>query len=170
MNSHRIMIVDDDPHVLSSLERLLLRDNYQVFKADNAYEALTQLEKEPVDLIISDLRMPDMSGLELLTQVKARFPDIIRIILTGYAEIESIISAINQGEVYRFLTKPWNDFEIRFAIKQALERRDLELENKKLTHTVCKQSETLKALEKKFPGIACVEKTEDGAIIIDKDA
>ncbi|MFZ6776464.1 HD domain-containing phosphohydrolase [Undibacterium sp. Ji83W] len=141
-----LLFVDDEPNILSSLRRLFRQHSYKIFIANGGQEGLEVLEKETIDLVISDMRMPVMDGAVFLTQVKARWPDTIRLLLTGYADIQSTIDAINRGEIYRYITKPWNDNDIVLVVKQALERKSLEIEKKRLEELTQRQNEELKSL------------------------
>lgn len=141
-----LLFVDDEPNILSSLRRLFRQHSYKIFIANGGQEGLEILEKETIDLVISDMRMPVMDGAVFLTHVKARWPDTIRLLLTGYADIQSTIDAINRGEIYRYITKPWNDNDIVLVVKQALERKSLEIEKKRLEELTQRQNEELKSL------------------------
>ena len=113
---------------MHSLKRLLHQEGYNILTASNGIEGLKKLDAEPVSLVISDQRMPQMSGVDFLRQVKEKSPETIRILLTGYADIKAAIGAINQGEVYRFITKPWNEEEVKYTIHQALDKYNTTLE------------------------------------------
>ncbi|BBB66608.1 hypothetical protein UNDYM_2355 [Undibacterium sp. YM2] len=141
-----LLFVDDEPNILSSLRRLFRQHSYKIFIANGGQEGLEILEKETIDLVISDMRMPVMDGAVFLTHVKARWPDTIRLLLTGYADIQSTIDAINRGEIYRYITKPWNDNDIVLVVKQALERKALEIEKRRLEELTLRQNEELKSL------------------------
>jgi two-component system probable response regulator PhcQ len=104
----RVLFVDDEPHVTESLKRALRKEPYEVLSANSADEALEVLARQPVDVVISDEKMPGMQGSEFLAVVCKQYPETIRIIMTGHGSIEAAIRAINEGEIYRFLTKPCN--------------------------------------------------------------
>jgi response regulator RpfG family c-di-GMP phosphodiesterase len=142
----KILCVDDEPNILSSLRRLFRSKGYKVLTALGGQEGLAVLEAESVDLVISDMRMPIMDGAAFLAQVRIRWPDTIRLLLTGYSDVQSIIDAINRGEIYRYITKPWDDNDIVLVVKQALERKALEIEKKRLEELTHNQNEELKAL------------------------
>jgi two-component system, probable response regulator PhcQ len=137
--------------------------------ATSGAKGLEIVEKNEVSLVISDHRMPEMTGVDFLSRVKDISPDSIRMMLTGYADLEASIAAINKGEVYRFITKPWNDEELLLTVKQALEYRNLRLTNRYLAKTVQKESRLLKELEEIHPGISEVSRSSDGAIIIGEE-
>src|SRR3990172_3319899 len=107
-----LLCVDDEPNILSSLRRLFRAKGYRVLVAESGNAGLQVLATEAVDLVISDMRMPEMDGAHFLELVRARWPDTIRILLTGYADVSSIIEAINRGEIYRYIAKPWDDNEM----------------------------------------------------------
>src|SRR6267142_1647782 len=121
---YKIMIVDDEPVNLRTLERLF-RQDYQVVTAQSGAEALTLLEQHDVALLISDQRMPEMTGIELMKNTVALRPQMVRILLTGYTDVSALIEAINCGLVYRYLTKPWNNDELRVAVSRALEHYEM---------------------------------------------
>ena len=127
-----LLLVDDEPNVIASLRRLMRKDGYHILTASNGNEALTLLTKNQVDVIVSDQRMPGMTGVELLRRVKALCPDTVRIVLSGYTELQSVTDAINDGSVYRFLTKPWDDEQLRSFVNEAFNHRDLTNENRRL--------------------------------------
>ena len=128
---HKILIVDDEKENLLALQRSL-RSAATIYLANSAMEALSILEQEKISVIITDQRMPEMSGVELLKKVYKEYPTTVRIILTGYTDIEDLIQAINAAHIYRYLTKPWNNEELKFIVKQALERFELQNENVEL--------------------------------------
>jgi len=113
MQEDNILIVDDEPNVLTSLKRIFAESPIVVHTAGNAEEAMDILKTNPVKVVISDERMPSIKGSQLLSMVREQFPRTVRIILTGYADIEAAIRAVNQREIYRFFTKPWDDEEIK---------------------------------------------------------
>jgi response regulator RpfG family c-di-GMP phosphodiesterase len=141
-----ILCVDDEPNILSALKRLLRPAGYHVLTAESGAAGLALLASEPVDLVISDMRMPEMDGAHFLEQVRQRWPDTMRLLLTGYADIKSTINAINQGEIYRYVAKPWDDKELPLILREALDRRDLLVENARLQALTTMQNEQLREL------------------------
>jgi DNA-binding NtrC family response regulator len=113
-----ILIVDDEPEILYSL-RGLLRKEFDVHTATSAYEGIQVLRRQPIHVVLTDQRMPQTTGVEFLKQVRGEHPDAIRLIFTGYADIKAVIDAINQGNVYRYLTKPWDPDELLAVLRQA---------------------------------------------------
>jgi response regulator RpfG family c-di-GMP phosphodiesterase len=122
-----LLLVDDEENILKSLQRLLRRDNYQIFIASSGQMGLELLKEHQINVIISDQRMPHMSGSEFLSQVKSVYPNTVRIMLSGYTDLDSVTEAINQGAIFRFLTKPWDDELLRNNIKEAFDY--LEIKN-----------------------------------------
>lgn len=122
---YRLLLVDDDPGVLAALRRVFQRENYQLLFAKSAEDALTQLESTPVELIVSDFMMPGMNGSELLRRVRERWPETLRIMLTGYANTEAVMGSMRDGAVYRFNLKPWDDDDLRLSVALALEQYEL---------------------------------------------
>ena len=141
-----ILCVDDEANILSSLRRLFRGRGYQVVTATSGQAGLEILRQQPVDLVISDMRMPEMNGAQFLEAVRADWPQTIRLLLTGYADISSILDAINRGEIYRYITKPWDDNDILLIVRHALERSRLEQEKQRLEALTARQNDELKAL------------------------
>ncbi len=141
-----ILCVDDEPNILSSLQRLLHRQGYQIVTAPSGAEGLQVLERQPIDLVISDMRMPQMDGAQFLEQVRQRWPDTVRVLLTGYADVESTMAAINKGEIYRYIAKPWDDNDVILLVQLAMERKLLQQEKKRLEALTQQQNEELKTL------------------------
>lgn len=141
-----ILCVDDEPNILSSLRRLFRTQGYRVLTAESGKDGLKVLETERVDLVISDMRMPEMDGARFLEHVRDRWPDTLRLLLTGYADIQSILTAINRGEIYRYITKPWDDNDILLIVRHALERKVLEEDRQRLEVLTRVQNEELKLL------------------------
>ncbi|MCG2582317.1 MAG: response regulator, partial [Marinobacter sp.] len=144
--SARLLLVDDEENILRSLKRILRKEPYELETATSGDVALSMMEEQKFDLVISDARMPGMDGPTLLAKIKKKWPFCIRILLTGYTDVTSTIKAINEGQIYRYISKPWDDEELKLIVRQALafqfsERRRLALE--KLTR---KQNKELKAL------------------------
>lgn len=163
----RILVVDDEANVLSALRRALRRDGYEVFVADSGAAGLEELKRSsPIDMIISDHLMPDQTGLEFLKLARDRHPDAVRIMLTGHADMQTAIDAINQGEIYRFLTKPWDDATLKVTIWLAFEHQQAERENRRLLALVRRQERLLASLEKRHPHLKSIIRDESGAILL----
>jgi two-component system, probable response regulator PhcQ len=165
----KVMIVDDDLTIRNLLRDALSSEPYTILNAGSAEEAIPILDREYVDVVISDERMPGMSGSEFLSVVREKYPDTIRIMLTGHASLESAIRAINQGEIYRLFTKPCNIFDLAITIHQALKYSALMKEHKRIYKIVKRQSSFIKALEGKYPGITRVKRNASGEIILDNE-
>ena len=129
----QILCVDDEPNVLKALQRLFMDEDYEILSANSGAEGLTILEQNPaVRLVISDYRMPGMNGVDFLKDVCDRRPETVRIVLSGYADTAAVVSAINEGQIYKFIPKPWDDDELLVNIRNALEKYDLERKNARL--------------------------------------
>lgn len=144
--SATLLFVDDESNILASLKRLFRPLGYRIFTAEGGAQGLEILARETVDLVISDMRMPEMNGAQFLEKVRAGWPDTIRILLTGYAEIGATIDAINKGQIYRYISKPWEDNDITLAVKQALVLKLLEREKHRLEELTLSQNIALKNL------------------------
>jgi len=159
-NRHTILCVDDEENILHSIKRLLRKEGYRLLTASNGVEGLKILKENNVHLVLSDQRMPQMSGTEFLAEVKEKYPDVIRIILTGYTQIDSITESINKGNIYKFLLKPWNDQNLKLEIGKALEQYDLIQANKSLHEKVLEQNEELKRINENLE-MLIQERTKD---------
>ncbi|BBO99720.1 response regulator [Sulfuriferula nivalis] len=181
---NRIMLVDDEKNILNALRRVLVSgieingrtESVEVEIFDTPVEALRRAEIVAFDLVISDYRMPEMSGVEFLKAFRNFQPNAARMILSGYADLAGLMSAINEAEIFRFISKPWNDFDLKSAISQALAFRKLMMENQRLADTVrlqqgqlTKQELALRRLEEESPGITKVNWGADGSVIINED-
>jgi two-component system NtrC family sensor kinase len=143
MNPVRLLLVDDELNIIRALRRLFFDDDYQVHSASSGEEGLKILESTEVDLIIADYRMTGMNGIEFFRHARKLQPDALRIILSGYAEIHLLTDAINEGNIYRFIFKPWNDDELKRTIQLAFERQRLMQENRHLTGELQRKNEQL---------------------------
>jgi DNA-binding NtrC family response regulator len=181
---YRLMLVDDEINILSALKRSLQRIEFDELDGErpeietfvSARQALARLRRAPVDLIISDFRMPEMSGIEFLTEAMQAQPDVARLVLSGHADLDTVVDAINRIHIYRFIAKPWHDFELKTAVVQALAARSLVMENRRLANIVRKQygkisrrEEELRRLEVESPGITRLKRAPDGSILLDDD-
>lgn len=173
---HKIMLVDDEENVLKALKRTLATESYDIETYSNGADALERAKKVQFDLVLSDYRMPVMDGVAFLIELRTLQPDVMRLVLSGYSDLEAMLAAINQAEIYRFISKPWQDYELRATLNQALAHRAVLLENKRLADQVrtqqtqlAEQQKILQKLETDSPGITQVRWAEDGSVIIDED-
>jgi response regulator RpfG family c-di-GMP phosphodiesterase len=141
-----LLFVDDEPSILSALRRLFRPTGHRVLTAESGSAGLEILQREAVQLVISDMRMPQMDGSEFLERARAIQPRATRILLTGYADVGSTIEAINRGETFRCIAKPWDDKDILLVVRHALERRALERENARLLDLTRRQNADLQKL------------------------
>lgn len=173
-HSAKILLVDDEPFVLRALARIL--KEYEVSTAENADQALALAEQQTFDLVISDYNMPGMDGIRFFQYFMRIHPEAIRIMLTGFANLDNTQAAINSAEVFRFINKPWNNEELLDTVHKGLEHKRILEENQRLADLVREQQKQLeekdsliKALEAEEPGITKVNWSEDGAIILDEE-
>src|SRR4030067_3863555 len=138
--THSLLLVDDEENILNSLKRTFRKEQYRIITAQSGMEGLSVIDREKVSLVLSDHRMPGMEGVEFLNEVRQKSTDTIKMMLTGYADMQSVMNAINHGEVYRFITKPWDDEEIRLIVKDALHHYDLIDENLELHALTLRQN------------------------------
>lgn len=143
----KILCVDDERNVLRALERIFLDDDYEILIANSGEEGLETLRENPgVQVVISDYRMPGMNGVDFLRQVCNQCPETIRIVLSGYADTAAVVAAINEGQIYKFIPKPWNDDELRQTIGTAIEAFNLHRRNRELTEQLEHSNEELRVL------------------------
>lgn len=174
---YKIMLVDDDKFILASLQRILHKQsNWHVDAFDDPHAAVERMKTESYDLFMSDYYMPRMSGVDFLVKVMDTQPDAMRIILSGQADMESVLEAINEAGIYRFITKPVQDHELIATITQALQLYETLAENKRLSDQVRNQNSeldkrksVLERLAHEHPDLAHVDWTEDGCIILEEN-
>jgi DNA-binding NtrC family response regulator len=166
MKPHSILIVDDEKNVLNALQRALRKEPYTIFAADSADKALQLIKAREVSLVISDYNMPGTNGLDFLKQIKALYPQVLTIMLTGQAEVQLAVEAINAAGVYKFILKPWDDEDLKITVRRSLESIDLATERDQLLQKVKSRDAILNDLEAKFPGISKVNKDDNGYLIL----
>jgi len=164
-----VLVVDDEANVVSALRRTLRREGYTILSASEPAEALAILRQSAVDVVLSDQLMPNMSGLDFLKEVRALHPDVVRIMLTGHADVATAVEAINDGEIYRFLTKPWDDAELKVALHLAFDRIALERTNRRLLAALEHHRRLLAQLERTHPSLRHLLRDEAGALVLDDD-
>ncbi len=167
MDKYTILIVDDEEIVLDITSKALMYNKYNIVTAKNGVDALEKLKLTDVHLIISDQKMPEMDGLEFLKRVRIEYPEIITIMLTGYAEIDTAVKAINEAGVYKFILKPWNVFDLRTTVWRALELKQVVMERDALLGRIKSQEAIFSELEKKHPGITKVDRDQEGDVILE---
>lgn len=141
-----LLFVDDERNILSSMKRLFRPLGYNIHLASSGAEGLEILEREDIDLIVSDMRMPEMNGAEFLERAAQQWPNAMRLLLTGYSDLGSTVAAVNKGKIYRYVSKPWEDQELVLAVQHALERKNLEDEKKRLEELTRAQNQELNEL------------------------
>ena len=140
MAEHAVLFVDDEGNILKAVQRLLRNEPWQVLTASRGAEALEILDETPAQVVVSDQRMPEMSGVDLLQAIRERRPNVVRMMLTGYTEMNVAVEAINRGEIFRLITKPWNDEELKATLRQAFDHFDLKEEIKRLNQVTREQN------------------------------
>ncbi len=181
---YRIMFVDDEQNILNALRRLFVSPSMQdsgnpEFQVETFISPQLALQRAgdgvAFDLVISDYRMPEMDGVAFLKAFRQIQPHAERLILSGYADLEALVGAINEAQIFRFISKPWHDYELKAAVAQALAHRDLLRDNQQLADQVrlqigviSKQEMALRRLEEESPGITKVHWGEDGSVIFDE--
>jgi putative nucleotidyltransferase with HDIG domain len=140
MAEHSVLFVDDEANILKAVQRLLRNEPWDVLIASRGSEALELLEQTPAQVVVSDQRMPEMSGVDLLQAIRERRPNVVRMMLTGYTEMNVAVEAINRGEIFRLITKPWNDEELKATLRQAFDHFDLKEEIKRLNQVTREQN------------------------------
>ena len=155
-----LLLVDDEENILRALTRVFRHDGYTVLTATSGAAGLARLAEQEVGVVISDQRMPEMTGVEFLNHVKERHPDTLRIVLSGYTELKSVTDAVNQGSVYKFLTKPWEDDLLRQHVENAFLHYELRGENRRLTTELQRSNAELAALNREL-GQRVEEKTRE---------
>ncbi len=148
--SRTLLLVDDEENIVTALKRLFRRDGYQILTAHSGQEALALLASHEVDVIISDQRMPGMTGVDFLRQARTLWPDTVRMTLSGFTDLQSIIDAVNEGAVFKFLTKPWDDTLLRQHVALAFAQKELGDENRRLSHEVAGANADMAALNLKL--------------------
>jgi DNA-binding NtrC family response regulator len=147
---HCLLIVDDEPNVCDSVHDLLRRE-YRVLKAHSAQEGYRLMQEEEVHIVMSDQRMPQITGVELLTRLKSRYPQAVRMLFTGFADLESVIAAINQGHVFQFIRKPWQPEELLEAVRLAADEYD------RLEQAAAEREKLLDEVEGLKGRVSCLE-------------
>lgn len=134
-NKHPILLVDDEPEMLFSLKGLLRRE-FELYTAESGRQALELLQQHPIHVVMADQRMPEMTGMQLLGHVREAYPDTIRIVFTGYADIKAVVDGVNRVGLHRYITKPWDPDELIEVLHQAAERYDELVERRRLLEDV----------------------------------
>ncbi|MGB4073448.1 response regulator [Pseudomonas sp.] len=172
----KIQLLDDEPHILKALQRVLHPYDWEIHPFDDPQVALQALTEHNYAVVISDLRMPQLDGITYLQFAKQRQPHAIRMLLSGHGDRDTMMKAINQAEVYRFLSKPWEDYELVTGVRAAIDLHLLREENQRLLAQVRNQQSALERqqqellrLESEHPGITRVKRDEQGHVLLDLD-
>jgi DNA-binding NtrC family response regulator len=163
-----VLLVDDEPHVTEALKRALRREPYEFVTAVSALAGEEILERQHIDVVISDEQMPGVSGSEFLSKVRKLYPHAIRMILSGQATLEAAVRAINEGEVYRYFLKPCNPTDLIITIRQALMHKRLEDRSRRLLREYQRQAAMLAKLNNPGSDLLRLDTDSQGAIVIDE--
>jgi two-component system probable response regulator PhcQ len=163
-----ILLVDDEAHVTAALSRHFAKQAYDVVTVTSAAAAQEVLAKQSVDVIVTDERMPGESGTEFLAKVRRRYPNTIRMVLSGQASLEAAVRAINEGEVYRFFLKPCNPTDLIFTIQRALEHRRLAQKSRELLKEFQRQAAMLATGEHNSSALMHVKRDDSGAVLLEE--
>jgi len=166
---HVILLVDDEPYILSSLKRILRGEDREIYTAECAAAAWDILKSvEEVEVIVSDNRMPDTLGLDFLTKVKRLYPDTIRILMTGYPDLNSAMEAINKASIWRYILKPVEVDDLKVLIMQAFDYFRIMKENRLLLQVARQQAEWIKVLKEKYPNMSTQEINKQSSYAMDE--
>lgn len=173
----RLLLLDDEPAVVNAISRELRGEGWQLDTFTDPQEALQSLSQNAYDLILSDLRMPELDGIAFLQFAKQLQPDALRLLLSGDSDRETLVRAINRAEVYRFISKPWDAYELRSTLRTCLELQHSLAERKALLERVSLQQRAIDAHEahlremrEQHPDIFAVARSEDGAILLEDES
>lgn len=162
-----ILLVDDEPNITEALRRALRKEPFHFLTASSGSEAERILDSVHVDAIVSDEQMPGMPGSELLARARKRFPNTIRMVLSGQASLEAAVKAINEGEVYRFFLKPVNPTDLAFTLCQALEHKRLEAQSRRLLREFQRQANVLDQLRRSSQTLTHLHTDDQGVIVLE---
>jgi DNA-binding NtrC family response regulator len=165
MSQRRVLVVDGDPRAIEAVRAALSSASYEVVAADSAASALSTVRDGPVDVLVSDLELPDADGLHLLVEVRLRYPHVPRIVVTALEDFAATVNAINEAEVFRFLRKPMDPSSLRSAIDDALGRAEALSEVRGVRESAERRRRALVDLETDFPGISMVSLGPEGYFI-----
>ena len=166
----RILLLDDEENIVKSLQRMLRSSRWDIDIFTEPREALRAVETTRYAIIVSDFRMPDVNGVEFLEYCKLRQPEALRLILSAQCDRDAVVDAINKAEIYRFLNKPWDPYELQQTLQRAADHYELQQEYHRVMELAEKQRDKLKRLEREHPDLVRVEWDEDGAIVLDTGA
>jgi len=172
MAGYTILLVDDEAPILKALTRLLQYEGYNIRSTTVPEEVADIMRGEEIHLVISDHTMPGMTGVEVLRTARLIRPDAIRVMLTGNADLQMAMDAVNQGEIYRFLTKPWDNNDLLITVRMGLREFEIQQQNRRLTKVVRQQAETIKRLQEQLTGASAAgpaPKASGGAIFTISD-
>lgn len=162
-----ILVVDDEEHVVESLKRTLRHENYEVITHTSPIEAAARLKDGGIDILVSDIDMPEMTGLELIAVARAEHPEVARVLLTGDSSTQSALTAINEGAVHKYLTKPWRSKELRESLRSVVATLEVLRREARSSQVAMEAEEQKMALEGRFPGLSAIRRIEGAYLLND---
>ncbi len=167
MQDYTILLVDDEPNIIRSLKRLFRSERVNILTAENGLEALQIVKNRDIQVLLTDNIMPEMTGIELMMKVRDCSPDTVRIILSGHSDIDAVLEAVNNGEAFRFMLKPWNDMDLKATVSLALAHYKLVADNKRMLADLKEKEALLDAFSKEYPDEYknLIERTGSGTIV-----
>ncbi|MBN2331641.1 MAG: response regulator [Deltaproteobacteria bacterium] len=164
----KVLVVDDEPSVLKAIQRIFRHsDMIHLILSGDPVAALNIALTSDIDLIVTDQQMPGMTGLQLLAQLNEKKPEMVKIILTGMADVQTAVQAINEVGVYKFILKPWNNDDLYWTVVRTVEMILMQREKAMLVQEISKKDACLRRIENIYPGISDIKRDEDGTIVID---
>ena len=168
MEKHTLLLIDDEPHILTSLKKILETEDREILVAPTAEDGSKILKEREVEVIICDNRLPGVSGLDFFTRARRLYPDAVRILITGYPDLNSAMEAINKAQIWRYLLKPIEVEELKVLVNQAFEYHTVLRENRLLLQIARQQLEWLKVLKEKYPKLVSKEIEEGKPYFMDE--
>lgn len=171
----RLQVIDDEPAILKAIQRLLRQEDWQVDTFSNPQDALQALTGASYNLILCDLRMPQLGGITYLQFARQRQPGAMRLLFSGHGDRESLVQAINQAQVQRFISKPWDDYELLETLRSCLQLQQLQMEQQRLLLQVQqqqdqlqRQQQALQEMQRRHPQLFSLTRAEDGSILLEE--
>ena len=171
----RLQVIDDEPAILKAIQRLLRQEDWQVDTFSDPQDALQALTGASYNLILCDLRMPQLDGITYLQSARQRQPGAMRLLFSGHGDRESLVQAINQAQVQRFISKPWDDYELLETLRSCLQLQQLQMEQQRLLLQVQqqqdqlqRQQQALQEMQRRHPQLFSLTRAEDGSILLEE--
>ncbi|MFQ5499697.1 MAG: response regulator [Candidatus Zixiibacteriota bacterium] len=169
MDKYTVLFVDDEPNILRSLKRMFRSESFAIMTADNGRDALDIMNHNNIQVLVTDNLMPEMTGVELLRKVKDISPKTVRIILSGHSDMNAVLNAVNEGEAFRFMLKPWNDLDLKACVSLALAHYKLIESNDLLVKELQEKSRLLDTIRAHHPELFTATQPQDRYTIDDSN-